>query len=130
MRSENYSKARQIMMLLYTSENNQIFSETIWVVVGLQMTCSWLFGSFHGWMRYVTFHDLIAILRSTVVGIVAIEALFKISLSKTETENDSKVVLISMGLAPSSRAIVDTFRLIERGKVDSDDDKENEDWDY
>src|SRR5262249_4804999 len=53
-------------------ETNRIFLETIWVVVGLQVACAWLFGSLHGWMRYVTFHDLVAILRSTFAGIVAV----------------------------------------------------------
>jgi FlaA1/EpsC-like NDP-sugar epimerase len=54
------------------SENQTIFVETLFVVVGLKAACAWLFGSFHGWMRYVTFHDLVALLRSSLIGTLSV----------------------------------------------------------
>jgi FlaA1/EpsC-like NDP-sugar epimerase len=42
--------------------------DTLPWVVGIKVICSYLLGSFHGWMRYVTFHDLIVLLRAAVVS--------------------------------------------------------------
>jgi FlaA1/EpsC-like NDP-sugar epimerase len=50
----------------------EIFSRTVLTVVGLKVACAWIFGSFHGWMRYVTFHDLIALLRSSLIGTLVV----------------------------------------------------------
>lgn len=38
-----------------------------WVVV-VKLACSYFLGSFHGWMRYVTFHDLVVLFRAATIG--------------------------------------------------------------
>lgn len=42
-----------------------------WVIVA-KLACSYALGSFHGWMRYVTFHDLVILLRATAVSSLTI----------------------------------------------------------
>lgn len=41
-------------------------------VIGIKLVCSYVLGSFHGWMRYVTFHDLVILLRATAVSSLSI----------------------------------------------------------
>jgi FlaA1/EpsC-like NDP-sugar epimerase len=54
------------------AEGRDIFGRTVLMLVGLKVASAWLFGSFHGWMRYVTFHDLTAVLRSSLIGTLAV----------------------------------------------------------
>jgi len=46
----------------------QLMLKTLPWVVGIKLVCSYYLGSFHGWMRYVMFHDLVVLLRSAFIG--------------------------------------------------------------
>src|SRR2546425_1169445 len=50
----------------------QLLMLTLPWVVALKLSAFYLAGNFHGWLRHVTFSDLIAILRASVVSLVII----------------------------------------------------------
>jgi FlaA1/EpsC-like NDP-sugar epimerase len=49
-------------------DSTRLMLETLPWVVTARLVCSYALGSFHGWMRYVTFHDLVVLIRSTLAG--------------------------------------------------------------
>ena len=53
-------------------ENWTLFTNSLLFVVVVKLVCFSLAGSFHGWMRYVTFHDLITLLRASTVSSLAV----------------------------------------------------------
>lgn len=61
---------------LSLSPNNvQLWWTTLGWVVGLELLVFGLLGQFHGWWRYVTFADLIALLRSAVLSLCLLAAM-------------------------------------------------------
>ncbi len=49
----------------------QLFWDTVYWIVGVQLVVFGLLGQFHGWWRYVTFSDLTALLRAAVIAMLA-----------------------------------------------------------
>ncbi len=49
-------------------ESWQLLRDTLPWVVGARLVSAYALWSFHGWMRYVTFHDLVVLLRATIAG--------------------------------------------------------------
>lgn len=69
----SYFAATAIRFDFDIPQNNwQIFLDSLLLVVVIKLVCAKLAGSFQGWMRYVTFHDLIILLRASVAGSLAV----------------------------------------------------------
>ena len=52
----------------------EIFWLSLPVIVGVKLVVFYVTGHFHGWWRHVTFSDLVALLRASVVSLVALAA--------------------------------------------------------
>ena len=60
--------------LTLSSENFRLWWSSLGWVVGLQLLVFGLLGQFHGWWRYVTFADLTALLRASVLSLCVLVA--------------------------------------------------------
>lgn len=50
------------------ADSTRLLLRTLPWVIAIKLACSYGLGSFHGWMRYVTFHDLVILLRASAIS--------------------------------------------------------------
>lgn len=56
-------------------ENMDVFWRSFWWVLGLKLSIFYALGHYHGWWRYVTFADLTALMRASLLSLFALAAL-------------------------------------------------------
>jgi FlaA1/EpsC-like NDP-sugar epimerase len=59
---------------MISAKDIEVFWATLGWVVGLKLLVFWLLAQFQGWWRYVTFGDLVALLRATIISMLVLAA--------------------------------------------------------
>jgi FlaA1/EpsC-like NDP-sugar epimerase len=80
-------------------------SATLVSVVGAQLLIFALLGQFHGWWRYVTFSDLTAVVRATLLSLIALavlKSLFYLPIPRTVVLIDGILVIGMLGSVRAS----------------------------
>ncbi len=95
-----------------------LFWKSAAVVVATKLTCFYLLRSFHGWWRYVTFSDLTALGKSTLVSALALMVIdyffgSAIMIPRSVLIVDSAITILILGFIRSS------WRLLDEGLIPS-----------
>ncbi len=93
-----------------------LFWKSAAVVVTTKLTCFYLLRSFHGWWRYVTFSDLTALGKSTLVSALALMVIdyffgTAIMIPRSVLIVDSAITILILGFIRSS------WRLLDEGLI-------------
>lgn len=93
-----------------------LFWKSAAVVVATKLTCFYLLRSFHGWWRYVTFSDLTALGKSTLVSALALMVIdyffgAAIMIPRSVLIVDSAITILILGFIRSS------WRLLDEGLI-------------
>jgi FlaA1/EpsC-like NDP-sugar epimerase len=81
------------------------FRSTLGWAVATQLLIFGLLGQFHGWWRYVTFADLVALLRAAFVSLVALASVnyfFQLSIPRSIPLLDAMLMVVILGAARAS----------------------------
>lgn len=87
------------------SKELDVFYSTVGWVVGVQLVAFGLLGQFHGWWRYVTFADLTALVRATLVSLIVLASfnyLFHLTFSRWVFVLDGILVIAILGTVRAS----------------------------
>jgi FlaA1/EpsC-like NDP-sugar epimerase len=85
--------------------NFETFRSTVGWAVCTQLLVFALLGQFHGWWRYVTFADLVALLRAAVVSLVALASInyfFQLSIPRSVPLLDTIIMISMLGAVRAS----------------------------
>ena len=97
-----------------------IFRSTWGCAVGIQLMVFGLLGQFHGWWRYVTFADLIALLRASVVSLIVLASanyFFYLPIPRGVIALDGILMVVMFGTVRASwRMFREVFHPMLNGK--------------
>ena len=101
-------------------KNLDAFSSTLGWAVGTQLLVFGLLGQFHGWWRYVTFADLVALLRAAAVSLVALASVnyfFQLPIPRGIPLLDVILMVVMLGAVRASwRMFREVFHPMLNGK--------------
>jgi FlaA1/EpsC-like NDP-sugar epimerase len=96
------------------------FCSTAGWIVSIQLVVFGLLGQFHGWWRYVTFSDLVALLRASAVSLVALASVdyfFYLPIPRGVIALDAILIVVMFGAVRASwRMFREVFHPMLNGK--------------